>query len=194
MIKLLIGRGAKINAVSDTGSTPVRSACFMTHLDVVKYLVEHGADINKANYNGGTCLINSVQSVELCEFLIKNKADINARDIQKKTALHYSIQEHRLETTRLLVENGADCFCKSKFGDDALQTACLKGAVNIFNYLITRFEYPPDKLADAHELMGSTFLEEHNDMPIAMSHWTTAIAIRERHGHPEGKESIKYVF
>lgn len=67
----------------------------MTHFEIVKYLVEHGADINKPNYNGGTCLINSVQSASLCDFLLKNGADVNARDIQNKSALHYAIQEHR---------------------------------------------------------------------------------------------------
>lgn len=93
--------------LSDTGSTPVRSACFMTHLDIVTYLVENGADILKPNYNGGTCLINSVQSVPLCEFLLKHGANVNAQDIQFKTALHYAIQEHRFETTKLLLEHGA---------------------------------------------------------------------------------------
>ena len=32
--------GADVNSMSDTGSTPVRSACFMTHLDIVKLLVK----------------------------------------------------------------------------------------------------------------------------------------------------------
>ncbi len=36
----------------------VRSACFMTHLDIVKLLVINKADIQKPNFNGGTCLIN----------------------------------------------------------------------------------------------------------------------------------------
>uniref|UniRef100_A0A1B0DQ17 Uncharacterized protein n=1 Tax=Phlebotomus papatasi TaxID=29031 RepID=A0A1B0DQ17_PHLPP len=87
VVKLLIGFGANINALSDTGSTPVRSACYMTHVEIVQYLVERGADITKANYNGGTCLINSVQSVALCMYLISKGADVNARDIQDKTAL-----------------------------------------------------------------------------------------------------------
>lgn len=95
IIKFLVEQGADINAVSDTGSTPVRSACFMTHLDIVEYLVENGADTNRPNFNGGTCLINSVQSVQLCKFLLRHGADVNARDIQNKTALHYAIQEHR---------------------------------------------------------------------------------------------------
>lgn len=95
IIQLLVRHGADVNAVSDSGSTPVRSACFMTHLEIVRYLTECGADINKPNYNGGTCLINSVQSAQLCAFLLEHGADVNATDIQNKTALHYAIQEHR---------------------------------------------------------------------------------------------------
>lgn len=34
IIQLLLKRGADINAVSDSGSTPVRSACFMTHIEI----------------------------------------------------------------------------------------------------------------------------------------------------------------
>lgn len=79
VVRCLVKRGANVNSVSDTGSTPVRSACFMTHLDIVTYLVENGANILKPNYNGGTCLINSVQSVPLCEFLLRHGADVNAQ-------------------------------------------------------------------------------------------------------------------
>ncbi len=116
--------------MSDTGSTPVRSACFMTHLEIVQFLVESGANILRANYNGGTCLINSVQSVPLCEYLLQHGAAVNALDIQQKTALHYAIQEHRLETTKLLLQYLADPYLKSRYGDDALQTSCLKGIYN----------------------------------------------------------------
>ena len=138
----------------------------MTHLDIVSYLVECGADILKANYNGGTCLINSVQSVQLCLYLLQHGASVNARDIQNKTALHYAIQEHRFETTKLLLDHGADPYAKSRYNDDALQTACLKGAAQIFLYLIDRIPYDPERLADAHELMGSTFLDEHTDTQV----------------------------
>ena len=95
VVRCLIRLGSSLNSLSDSGSTPVRSACFMTYIEIVKYLVEHGADIKKSNYNGGSCLINSVQSVELCKYLISKGADVNAKDIQDKSALHYAIQEHR---------------------------------------------------------------------------------------------------
>lgn len=177
IVKLLVRLGANINACSDSGSTPVRSACFMTNIDVVKFLVENGADIRKPNQNGGTCLINSVQSVPLCAYLISKGVDVNARDIQQKTALHYAIQEHRLETCKLLLENGADPFARSRYGD-ALETACLKGAHQIFDYLKSRIEYSNERLANAHELIGSTFLDEHNETRVAILHWRVAFHLR----------------
>ena len=95
VVEVLVKYGADVNSVSDTGSTPVRSACFMTHLDIVRLLVSNKADIQKPNHNGGTCLINSVQSVELCKFLLENGADVNAEDIQNKTGkLHVLISYH----------------------------------------------------------------------------------------------------
>lgn len=185
VVQLLVGCGADVNSVSDTGSTPVRSACFMTHNDIVCYLVEQGADILKPNYNGGTCLINSVQSVPLCKFLLNCGADVNAQDVQFKTALHYAIQEHRFDTTRLLLEHRANPYLRSRYGDDALQTACLKGATDIFEYLVTNLDYEPKRKAEAYELMGTTFLDEHHDLQTALQYWRTAVKLRDSHNTPK---------
>lgn len=86
---------------------------------------------------------------------------------------------YRLETTKLLIENGANYNAQSKYGDDALQTACLKGATEIFNYLISVIPYVAERLANAHELLGSTFLDEHNDLYTMLKHWRIAQRIRE---------------
>jgi len=182
VVDVLTRYGADVNSMSDTGSTPVRSACFMTHLDIVKLLVNGNADIQKPNYNGGTCLINSVQSVELCEFLLRHGANVNAQDIQCKTALHYAIQEHRDETTKLLLSYGANPFLESRYKDDALQTACLKGAADIFQYLTTALDYPPERIASAFELLGSTFLDEHHDIQKCLQYWRAACQVREKSG------------
>ena len=99
-------------------------------------------------------------------------------------ALHYAIQEHRHETTKLLLQYNADPFIFSKWGDDALQTSCLKvymycrviiyvarikllekvlkyifnfqlqGAGEIFNHLVDNIAYSPERVASAYELIG----------------------------------------
>ena len=43
------------------------------------------------------------------------------------------IQEHRFETTKLLLSYGANPWLESRYRDDALQTACLK--VDTFSFL-----------------------------------------------------------
>lgn len=182
VVDVLVRYGADVNSMSDTGSTPVRSACFMTHLDIVKLLVNNNADIQKPNFNGGTCLINSVQSVELCEFLLRNGAEVNAQDIQCKTALHYAIQEHRFETTKLLLSYGANPYLESRYKDDALQTACLKGAAEIFQYLTHALDYSAERVASAFELLGSTFLDEHHDSQRAIQYWRAACEVRDKAG------------
>ena len=65
-------------------------------------------------------------------------------------------QEHRFETTKLLLSYGANPWLESRYRDDALQTACLKverkkffhyfilvfqGAAEIFQYLTSALEY-----------------------------------------------------
>lgn len=52
------------------------------------------------------------------------------------------------------MKHGADPFAKSRYGDDALQTACLKGSQMIFDYLGSIIEYSEDRIADSHELIG----------------------------------------
>ena len=180
VVEILVKLGAEVNSVSDTGSTPIRSACFMTHLDIVKLLVENNADIQRPNYNGGTCLINSVQSVELCEFLLKNGADVNAQDAQNKTALHYAIQDHRFDTTKLLLHYGADPFLESKYKDDALQTACLRSAEEILKFLVDHVPYSPERIASAFELFGSTVLDEHFDVQKTQQYWKAACDVRDK--------------
>ncbi|XP_047526139.1 protein fem-1 homolog C [Pieris napi] len=177
-LTVLADAGADLDAASDSGSTPVRSACFMTHLDVVEFLVQRGADVNRPNHHGGTCLINSVQSARLCAYLLQHGARVDACDTQNKTALHYAIQEHRVETARLLLRHGASPHLTSRAGDDALRTACLKGASQIVALLLASVPYGSERCADAHELLGATQLDEFNDVAAALASWRRATEIR----------------
>lgn len=77
-VQLLIKHGAKINKVSPpslTGSTPLRSAIYYAEdLDLVKYLVENGADIN---LNNPIMAAISVENIEILEYLIENGVELD---------------------------------------------------------------------------------------------------------------------
>lgn len=101
-----------------------------------------------------------------------------ANSIDYKMDVFYHFFIFRLETTKLLLDSGADPFAKSRHGDDALQTACLKGAHHIFDLLKGRIDYSTERLASANELIGSTYLDEHNETRLAILHWRLAHHIR----------------
>ena len=226
-VKLLIDYGANINSLSDTGSTPLRSVCFLCrdddfdeqqqeqslaeveldlfswniyddedednntdkrpHIDshenkymkIVKLLVDNGADPAKPNYHGGTCLINSLHHYRLTEYIIDQGVDVDACDHQSKTALHYAIQQGRLDVTKLLVARNANPFLRTNSNDDALQLCCIFGHEEIANYLIENFYYPPSRLVDAYKLLGSSILEIHYDLSRVRKLWEISLQIQD---------------
>jgi ankyrin repeat protein len=103
---------------------------------------------------------------------------VNAQDIQHKTALHYAVQENRIESAKLLMEAGADPTIMSKYGDDVLQTACLKGSLHIFNHLLETAFFDPEKIADSFELIGTSFLVDFHDIGSTLFFWRKALEIR----------------
>lgn len=223
-VKLLINRGANVNSLSDTGSTPLRSVCFLckddddgsaqhyiregdmflpdyfasetsdSYMEIVKLLVENGADVGKSNYNGGTCLINSLHNYRLTEYILDHGANINDTDNQSKTALHYAIQQGRLEVAQLLIARGADPFLRANSCDDALQLCCIGGHVEIFEFLIRRFHYSYERLTDAYKLLGSSILEIHYDLSRVRKLWEKSLEMQRRVGssrsnqYPTGQE------
>ncbi|KAK3095431.1 hypothetical protein FSP39_014592 [Pinctada imbricata] len=178
VVHTLVIHGADINSPSDTQSTPVRSACYMTNISIVKYLVAQGANIHQPNINGGTCLINSVQSPVLCEFLISRHVDVNAKDNSGNLALHYAIREGRLDTVKLLLEHGSDYRAKNQFGDDALQTAALRGFTNIVKYILEYTQQSVESAIHSLELLGTNFVDEAHDIPGALDVWKKAMEMR----------------
>lgn len=82
----------------------------------------------------------------------------------------------------MLIKYGANYNAKSRYGDDALRTACLKGAIHIFDFLTEQIAYSQEQLANAHELMGANFLDEHSNIQVALNHWRRGIEIRESAG------------
>ena len=80
-VKLLIERGADVNAEDKNGLTVLHFAAKSGNLKLVKWLVEKGLDVNSKNVHGGTILHDAARSgnMELVRWLVGKGLDVNAK-------------------------------------------------------------------------------------------------------------------
>ncbi|XP_055634153.1 protein fem-1 homolog C-like [Toxorhynchites rutilus septentrionalis] len=178
LVKRLLKLGCDVDGPFEDGFTPLQIACLWNNLPLVQELIENGANLRKQSYDGTTCLMNAVQSVPVMSYLLNNGADVDVCNIYNRTALHCSIERRNFKSTCLLLQHGADPFVQSIDGDDALQTACIYGEIEIADFLMKHFQYSAERQADAYELIGSSLINRFSDRQLALKYWQKAHLIR----------------
>lgn len=148
MLKYYIKNGWNINATPkyEDGSViapALFGAVSWGDYDMVKILVENGADINyiiqdiKNDNNRVTALMTASYfgSKNILKYLIEKGADINYQNRYGQTSLMFAASNRRLDNVKMLVQNKADIKLKDKDGKTALDYAKEKGYTDIVNYL-----------------------------------------------------------
>ena len=110
--KTLIESGADPNKYGGGNVLALHNAS----IEVTKYLISVGAEINRIGYEECTPLMYEVymNNIENVEFLIKNGADINyQRILDGYTSLHFACQKGGILMIRLLIKNGASIELKN---------------------------------------------------------------------------------
>ena len=110
----LLEAGANPNQPGKFGNVPM---LYAKSNAIVERLIDHGADVNKANNYGASPLhgfIMKGMSPAAVEVLLAAGAHVNARDEEGNTPLHYVGTNHHPDDAdqlvELLVKNGADPF------------------------------------------------------------------------------------
>jgi ankyrin repeat protein len=116
--------------------TPLHRASRYENVEVVRMLIERGADVSAQNKEGGTPLHQASQngSVGVVRMLLERSTNIAARNKDGETPLHlaskplapssYWPNVHLLsEVSRMLLEQGADVSARNKAGLTPLRLA-----------------------------------------------------------------------
>jgi ankyrin repeat protein len=136
-----------INIQNDEGETPLHRAILMGNLEIAKYLVSNGANINAITIDGNSPLHYAVYkslalswpyySFAIVEFLVSNGADINAQNKHnKRTPLHLAIFTGNIEVIKYLIEQGAKINARDRVDLTPLHHAVYGGDIKIVKYLV----------------------------------------------------------
>jgi ankyrin repeat protein len=110
-------------------------------LDIVEYLVEHGADIDELDNNAHTPLFDAAHhgAVHVVQYLISKGANICAKARNGYTPLHAAVNSNHIETVKCLVEQGADINALSNNNHTPLRHAVGSRAAGKGNYDIVKY-------------------------------------------------------
>jgi methionyl-tRNA formyltransferase len=94
------------------GWTLLIVAAYHYNIDAVKWLLNHGSEINEANYKGTTVLMYAKSSpsrnndLSFLEWLIDQGADVNKRDVSGLTVLTYAKRDNDRQLIDFLAAKG----------------------------------------------------------------------------------------
>lgn len=94
------------------GGTPLNHAVNYDRIDIVKYLIGRGANVNALYDNDSPPLLSAIENEneEMINLLIDNGADVNLQDGYGNDALFKAVDTRNLNIIKLIVHNGANPF------------------------------------------------------------------------------------
>ena len=145
--RLLIERGANVNAVYYGGWTPLHQAARYGYVDVCRLLIQAKSNVNSVDHNGETPLHCAARygHIEVCRLLLGRGANVNATNWFGWTPLHLAAFNGHFEVCRLLIGRGADVHATNWFGRTPLDLAIDNHAVGVLVYFYVH------RVADFHQ-------------------------------------------
>lgn len=138
-----------INECDMYGETALYGAAEQGHMDIVRLLLDNGADIHVQDKFDETPLHSAAEQghTDIVRLLLDNGADIHAQTESGQTPLHGAAKEGHIDTVQLLLDNGADIHVQAEYRGTPIHGAAGGGHTDIVRLLL-------DNGADIHVQAG----------------------------------------
>ncbi len=132
MVKSLID-SVDVNAPEASGLTPLIYASYQGYTDIVKELINAGADVNYVTQKGAFALFVAAFNGhrDVTKLLLEAKADLNLKNSKGTTALMLLAHKNDVELVKLFLQHGADASLKDINGSTALDAAKINNSKQV---------------------------------------------------------------
>ncbi len=133
--------GADINKMNKYKETPLILATKKIYVEIVRMLIDAGADLDKQDSDDFTALMwaawrKNPEYRKILRMLIDNGANLNLKDNGGDTALIWAANAEHKEAVTMLIDAGADINIQNVNGNTALIWAVYRGNSEIAQMLI----------------------------------------------------------
>ena len=138
-VKKLIEQGVNVSELDGNGDAPLVMAAYEGHNEIVKLLLEAGADVTAVDPGMKATALHAASyagRTEAAKLLIAYKIDIDKQGpYNGYTALHDAIWQSHIETAKVIIEAGANLTLKSNQGQNPLDFARSKRLTELVNLM-----------------------------------------------------------
>ncbi|HEB89027.1 MAG TPA: hypothetical protein ENI85_05610 [Deltaproteobacteria bacterium] len=132
--RAVVERALELGVPVETADDMARSALLLAvrdagDRDLVRFLHERGAAIDRADADGRTPLsfAASAGRLDLARYLVAQGASVDRADRRGRTPLFHAVLANQIRLVSYLIDQGADVDVRDRYGDTPLMLACAKG-------------------------------------------------------------------
>ncbi|KAL3278379.1 hypothetical protein HHI36_013707 [Cryptolaemus montrouzieri] len=144
--------------------TPLMEAASAGHLDIVRLLVAHGADVNAQSTTGNTPLMYGCAGghTEVVQFLLQHGANVEDHNENGHTPLMEAASAGHVGLAKILLMHGAGINTHSnEFKESALTLACYKGHLDMVRFLLEAGADQEHKTDEMHTALMEASMDGH---------------------------------
>ena len=157
IVRLLVEKGADIEAKTSNDATPLICAAEGNYETVVEILLKSGANTHAEDSFGWKPLHRATVKPggeTVAQMLLTHGADINARDLYQKTPLHHGIEKGNDAMVSFLLAAGSDYEARDIVERTPLHTAIESRLENMVHILLETGADADSKDKSGHDALG----------------------------------------